>query len=191
MKTEKSTRKKEYDSWKVCSYFPLLVKMNHYFVWELSEKKINCKYCFLFPPFYPVLAPMKKVAMKNKLNFLKQYPQKQSLHSPQPANLEVNLGSLILIRCQSFWTKRMRQIFKVWLICPCTQSQYFLLFGKLLYSAKMERCCFAWAGFESLILKPRACNFSLLCLTKPSCVLVPVNKPGLFLGSLWSKNKEK
>lgn len=35
----------------------LLVKMNHFCVWELSEKKTNCKYWGFFPPFYPVLAP--------------------------------------------------------------------------------------------------------------------------------------
>lgn len=112
--------KKEYDSWKVWPYFPLLVKVNHNCMWELSEKKINCKCCFLFPTLYPVLVSMKKVAMKKKLHFLKQYSQRQSLHNTQRANLEVNLGSLIFFSCPSFWSKWMRPVFKVQLICHWT-----------------------------------------------------------------------
>lgn len=146
------------------------------------KKKINCKYCFLFPPFYPVLAPMKKVAMKKKLHFLKQYPQRQSLHSTQLSNLEVNLGSFILFRSPSFWPKQMRPIFKVQLICPCTQSQYFCFLGNSCTQLRWRGGVLPGQAFESLMLKPCACNFSLLCLIKPSCALVPVNKPGLFSG---------
>lgn len=155
--------KKEYDSWKVWSYFPLLVKMNHNCVWELSEKN-NCKYCFLFPTFYHILVPMKK-----KLHFLKHRRQRQRLHSIQPANLEVNLGSLILFSCPSFWSKWMRPIFNVH--CPCAQSLYFTFLGSSCTQLRWRGGVLSEQSFESLVLKSCTCNFSLLCLIKHSCVL--------------------
>lgn len=136
---------------------------------------------------------MKKVAMKKKLHFLKQYPQRQSLHSTQLSNLEVNLGSLILFSCPSFWPKQMRPIFKVQLICPCTQSQYFCFLGN---SCTQLR----WRGSvqKSLgrLLNLRCRNLVLAILVcyvwsnllVPWCLWISL---AFFLGSLWSKNKEK
>lgn len=72
----------------------LLVKMNHFSVWQLSEKRLTVNIAFFFLPFILFLHLQAVVAMKNKWHFLKWYPQRPSPYSTEPANLGADLGTL-------------------------------------------------------------------------------------------------